>query len=106
MSRSKEASADDVLAPWQAIVPGTSQKVTIGGTSAASSALGAGTTIVRVFSDTDCHLAFGAAPTAVATGTNLFLPAGIAEYFGVTPGSKIAVIQDLGAGTLRITEGA
>jgi hypothetical protein len=77
--------------PIQAIQPGTSQRVALGAT-AQSAAIAA--CLVRVVSQGDCHLAFGANPAAVADGTCVFLPAGIPEYFVVTSGNKIAVIQD------------
>jgi len=61
-------------------------------TSTQSSALNADTTYVRVVADADCHLEVGGNPTAT-TGSVVKLTAGSAEYFGVTPGHKIAVIQ-------------
>jgi hypothetical protein len=89
--------------PIQAVQPGTSQKVALGAASAQSAAIAA--FLVRVVSQGDCHLAFGANPTAVADGTCAFLPAGIPEYFVVTSGNKIAVIQDTAqaVGNLFIT---
>lgn len=89
---------------FQAIFPGTSQKVATTGTSAQSAALSSRTNLVRVYADADMFLAFGANPTAVADGTNLFLAAGVVEYFGVTPSDKIAAIQATAAGNLYITE--
>lgn len=88
----------------EAIFPGTSQTRTFTGTSAQSSAITAGVTIVRLFATQDCFVAFGANPTAAAT--SMFLAAGIVEYVGVTGGDKIAAIQSSAAGTLYITEGA
>ena len=46
----------------------------------------------RVVADADCHLEVGGNPTAT-TGSVIKLTAGSAEYFGVTPGHKIAVIK-------------
>lgn len=53
-----------------------------------------GTYIVRIVSDVDARVAFGADPTAVASGPSAttLLKAGAAEFFGVTPGHKVAVI--------------
>ena len=68
--------------------PQAEQKLTISGTSAASAAIAA--KVVRVHTDTACHVAFGASPTA--TVSNLRMPADSTEYFGVTAGHKIAVV--------------
>lgn len=46
---------------------------------------------VRVVSDKDVRIAFGANPTA--TATSLALKAGIPEYFGVSAGQKLAAIE-------------
>jgi hypothetical protein len=81
------------------IHPGTTVPVAFGATSTATAALGAG--LVRLVSTTDCHVAFGTAPTA--DGTCLFLPANMAEYFACMTTDQLAVIQDSAAGTLYIT---
>ena len=81
----------------------TNETVSVTGTSAAvTNAFGAGTTIIRLVSTTDCYLKFGATPTAVAT--DMLLPANVVEYFGATPGVKVAAIQRAAAGTLFVTE--
>ena len=80
-----------------AILPGASQKVALGATSVQSTAIAA--SLIRVVAQGDCHLAFGANPTAIADGTCLFLPAGMPEYFVITSGNKLAVIQDSAAAT-------
>lgn len=104
MSSSKAKGATGGF--FEAIYPGTSQKRSFTGTSAQSSALGAKTTIVRLYATEDCHIKTGANPTAVADGTCLFLPANSVEYIGVEPTHKVAVIQDTASGDLFITEGA
>lgn len=59
-------------------------------TSAESSAaFNDSTRIVRLVSDTQCYIVFGAAPTA--TANSMLLPALGVEYFGVNPGDKISV---------------
>ena len=68
--------------------PISEQKVTISGTSAQSAAFGC--KVIRVHTDVACHVAFGANPTA--TTSNMRLQADTTEYFGVTPGNKVAVI--------------
>lgn len=90
---------------FDAVFPGASQKVSFTGTSAqCTNPFAANVSILRVFADQDCYLAFGVNPTADSTG--LFLPAGMIEYFGINPGDKVAAIQKSSAGTLYIMEGA
>ena len=83
------------------LTPGACSKVAVGATSAASAAIAGA--MVRVVSTTDCHLAFGASPTAAADGTCVFLPASRPEVFAFTTGQKIAAIQNAASGTLFIT---
>ena len=90
---------------WQCMRPvlGADQAVAYT-TSTQSSALG-GTNqsfIVRLIATTDCHILIGKNPTA--TTTNTFLASKQYEYFAVTPGEKIAVVQDSSGGTLYISE--
>lgn len=68
------------------------QVVAIGGTSAQSSAFGAGTNVIRVHTDAVCSISIGENPTA--TADTLRMSAGQTEYFGVTPAHKIAVITN------------
>lgn len=84
-----------------ALTPGVSSKLAFAATSAATNAITG--TIVRVVSTQNCHLAFGATPTAVADGTCVYLPAGMVQMFAVTSGNKIAAIQDSAGGNLFIT---
>lgn len=86
------------------ISPGATQNVAIGAGSLQSTAFGTNTTLIRIVGTAACHYAIGANPTASATTS--YLPANVVEYIGVAPGQKIAVIQDVGAGTFNITEGA
>jgi hypothetical protein len=92
---------------FQAFDPGTSQALAVGATSAACTALGTNTTIVRLFSTVDCFIKIGASPTAVAN-TSMFLPGGFIEYYDIPYDSapQIAAISASGSGTLYITEGA
>lgn len=66
------------------------QQVDIGGTSDQSAAFSGNTRFVRLHADAPCRIAFGSNPTAAAT--TMRLAAGASEYFGVTPGHKLAVI--------------
>lgn len=88
----------------QCIAIGTTQNRTFTGTTAQSSAVGATTNIVRVVATQNCWIKFGASPTA--TTSDIYLPSGVVEYFKITPGHKIAAIQDSTGGTLNIGEGA
>lgn len=109
MSGSRKASAGKLEQKFEAIFPGTSQKLAFTGVSAQSSALGVTTTIVRLVADADCFVLIGSNPTADAAGTSVFLPKGVVEYFGVdgsVNAQKIAAIQSSAGGNLWITEGA
>jgi hypothetical protein len=105
MAGSKLAASESTEFVFQAMYPGTSQKVAYTNTSAQSTALGVGTTLIRVVSTTDCFIKIASNPTAVAD-TSLFLKAGIPEYFGVTGGYKVAAIRLTDNGSLYVTEGA
>lgn len=83
-------------------IAGASQNVTIGAASAQSTAFGAGVFDVRVVATVACYVRVDTNPTAVTTDT--YLPAGVPEYFRVSPGQKMAVIQASAGGTLNITE--
>jgi hypothetical protein len=79
------------------------QEVTVGAASAASSAFGTQTYVLRLAATTACRVRIGdGTPTAVATDT--LLPANFPEYFVCTPGQKVAVIQEAAGGKLSITE--
>ena len=70
--------------------PVTTQTVTFT-TSTASSALSGATRLVLIQADADCHLAFGADPTA--TTNHMLLEAKKTYPFAVTsPGLKVAAV--------------
>lgn len=73
--------------PAMNAVGSTSQSVTIGGTSVQCSALSPNVGVVRVVADADCYLAFGDSPTA--TTSDIFLPSGVVEYFGIASSSTL-----------------
>ncbi len=82
---------------------GTTQTVAFTSTSTAqTTAFVAGVNTVRVVASTQCHLAFGASPTATTSSPKL--PANLPEYIVVTPGQKIAAIRTTTSGTLYVTE--
>lgn len=72
----------------------TTQQVAIGAGSVASAAFNTLTALVRIHVDAICSIAFGTAPTAVATSFRL--AANQTEYFAVPVGAayKVAVIQN------------
>lgn len=86
--------------------PGTSQDVAIGASSAQSTAIGTAgdkpKKLVRIAATTACRILVGTNPTATTTSTLLF--ANSAEFIWLTPGYKIAVLQETAAGKLNITE--
>jgi len=83
-----------------ALKPGTTQKVSPAGSSAATSnAFGTQTEYVRVATDADVHIVFAGSPTA--TANDIFLPADQPEIFKVSPGEKMAAI---GTANVSVTE--
>lgn len=66
------------------------QSVAIGGGSLQSTVI-ARTSLYRLHADTNCAFRVGSDPTAVATDTPL--AAEMPEYFVISAGMKIAVIQ-------------
>ena len=91
---------------FQALIPGTCQRVSYTASAAQSAALG-NTVIVQLYSTTDCWIKFGSNPTAVANdGTSVFLPGGMVICYGVTAGHKVSAIRDSASGDLHIVEGA
>jgi len=76
--------------PQAARLPGTTNVVTFTTSSVQSAVFGANTRFVRVASDGPACLAYGTNPTATTSG--MFLSANATEYFGVTPGQRLAVI--------------
>lgn len=80
-----EGKAPVRRAPFSATQSGT-----VDVTSTASSAFSGSTRIVTIQSDEDCHVLFGASPTATTAGFKI--TAGETHDFGVEPGSKVAWI--------------
>lgn len=84
--RGQEPDRREQAAPMPPIAE---QAVTFS-TSTASSAFNTQTRLVRILADANCHVEVGSAPTA--TTSNMYLPAGVPEYFTVQPGDKIAAV--------------
>lgn len=86
---------------------GATQELTVGATSVQSNAIGSlGQTpnrLVRLSSTTACRIVTsGNNPTA--TAASCYLPANVVEFTEISPGDKIAVIQEAAGGKLSITE--
>lgn len=98
------------MAHWVPISPvkpiaGTGQNLTVGASSAASTAFGSATFAVYVSTTGNCHLRVGTgAVTAVATDM-LVKASDPPLLLKVAPGEKIAVIQDgASTGTCNVIE--
>jgi hypothetical protein len=90
----------------QCLAPGTTQTVSISGSSSATSnALGKDTVVIRVLSTTNCFIKIGTG-TPTATTADTPLTASVPEYFRVDGSQtlKVAGIQMSGSGSLYITE--
>ena len=85
-------------------LPGKTQKLAIGAASVSSTAFGAQTYAIRVAASGACHIELG--PSPVATASSAFVAPNVrGEFIGVSPGEKLAVIDDgTVAGNLYITE--
>tara|TARA_B100000989_G_C19466008_1_gene438321 strand:+ start:210 stop:482 length:273 start_codon:yes stop_codon:yes gene_type:complete len=79
--------------------PTTVQMIASGGSSSQSSAFGEYTYYVRICADADCHILFGANPTA--TSSSIFIPQDQPEIFKVSPGEKVAAI---GSSNVSVSE--
>lgn len=85
------------------VLEGTTQNVTVSGTSAATSnAFSSDATVIRVASTTNCYVTVAATPTATTSHTIVL--AGHPEYFLVEPSEKLAALQVSGGGVLSVTE--
>ena len=82
---------------------GATQKVAFTGTAGTSTAIASGTNIVRVCCSSAGYIKLSTAGTA-ATATDMFMPAGVVEYFIVDPGTRISAIQDTAGGNINLTE--
>lgn len=78
-------------APVASLPAGVVQQINVTASSQQSAAFQANTGLIRIKTDMACRIAVGTNPTA--DGTSLLLAAGDTEYFGVTPGHKLAVIS-------------
>lgn len=85
--------------------PGASQDITTGAASATlTNAFGAQTYQVRLSCTVACRFRLVEAAGGTAVATDTLLPPNWVEYINVSPGQKIAAIQETAAGKLNITE--
>ena len=87
----KGGAESGVAVEIAAMPPVAEQNLAVSGASLASAAFNAKTKFVRIATDVAVNLAFGVTP--VATTSLLYMPAGSVEYFAVSGGMKVAVIQ-------------
>lgn len=90
-------------AGFQAILPGDSHSIVTSGSSQVFAAFNARTSLIRLFATQDCFIQISMTPTAASTA--VFFPGGFIEYFGISAGMQLAVIQSSVSGTLYVTEG-
>lgn len=83
---------------------GESDVVAYSTSSVQSAAISANIQEVRIVCTSNAWINIGTNPTAAAADDNLFMPAGVVEYFHVTQGQKIAVIRDSADGNLVVAE--
>jgi hypothetical protein len=81
---------------------GVTSALAFTGTSAQSAVVGENTFVVRLVATEPCFVAIGANPTA--TVSSAYLPAGVVEYFAITPGHRVAALQASSGGTLYVTQ--
>lgn len=74
--------------------------VAIAASTAPSAEVSSQVYVVRLHATVACHIAFD----EDATANNMMLAAGATEYFAVSPGQTVNVIQNSTGGTLYITE--
>jgi hypothetical protein len=85
--------------------PGASQDITTGAVSATlTNAFGPTTYQVRLSCTTACRYRVVEAAGGTAVSTDTLLPVNWVEHIIVSPGQKIAAIQDAAVGKLNITE--
>ena len=83
---------------------GTNTTFTLSGTSQASSPFGPQTYCIRVATDDQpAYIEIGDG-TPTASNTDPIMPKDSVDYFTVTPGQRIAVLQAGTAGILSVTE--
>ena len=80
------------------------QTITTSGTSNATAAFSSVASILRVTTNADTYIAWGANPTAYNTGNCMLIVGGGVEFIAVNGGDKVAAIQSTTAGLCNIIE--
>lgn len=81
---------------------GVSDVVAYTGTSVQSAVVPANIWEVRVVCTSNAWINIGANPTATAGDNSIYMPLGVVEYFHVSPGERVGVIQDSAGGNLCV----
>jgi hypothetical protein len=81
---------------------GVGTTVSYTGTAGNTSVAPTGAEAVRVLCTTDAYVEIGLGVTAVA-GTGMYMAAGVAEYFAITPGERVSAIQVGAGGTCAVS---
>ena len=83
---------------------GVTDHLLITATSIQSAAIGANIHDVRIVSSVACFVNIGQDPTAAGSDNNgFYLPAGVVEYFHVSPGQKVAIVRDSADGFATVS---
>jgi len=82
---------------------GSSQALAISSTSAKASIRDAS---VVIYATVDCFMRAGSNPTALATGVDQFIPAGVMLRVALQPGYQLAFVTSSASGTVYISPGA
>lgn len=83
---------------------GTATITAYTGTAGTSAAFGANTHEIRVCCTSNAWVKVGDNPTATVGSGSFYMPAGLVEYFHVSPGQKVSAIQDSAGGNLSVAE--
>lgn len=94
-----ETSIEGAAKAYPVATLGANQKLTVGSSSSQSAAIDAYT--IRVTTTTDMYMEIGSNPAA--TTNSAILLAGSTEYFHISKGHKVAVLQLSSAGIATVT---
>ena len=81
---------------------GVSDVVAYTTTSVQSVAVPAHIQEIRVVCTSNAWINIAVTPTATAGDNSLYMPAGLVEYYHVSPGQLVAVIQDAAGGNMVV----
>lgn len=81
---------------------GVSDVVAYTGTAGQSVVVPANIHDVRIVCTSNAWITIGTDPTATAADNSLYMPAGVVEYFHITPGQKVSAVQDSAGGNMVV----